>query len=140
MEINYLAIIIVTVITIVLGMGWFGPLFGKVWAEVIGMPEPSTQTAEEKKCAGQKMMPVMITNTVVTLIMMTILYLNVKGLAPVSGITTAFIAWFGFVMPIQAGNALWSGKPRRLAWMMFLLTASYQLLCFVIAGALYTVL
>lgn len=43
-----------------------------------------TERADSKKnVLDKKMMPVMITNTVVTLIMMTILYLNVKGLAPV---------------------------------------------------------
>jgi hypothetical protein len=140
MEINYVAISITTIICVVLGMGWFGPVFGKAWAEIIGMPPASEMTPEQNKAFRQKMIPVYILNVIVTLIMMVILYLNVKGLTPVPGVTTAFLAWLGFVMPIEAGNALWSGKPKRHAWMMFLLTASYQLLCFVIAGALYTAL
>jgi len=35
-EINYIAILVSTVIAVVLGMGWFGPVFGATWATIIG--------------------------------------------------------------------------------------------------------
>lgn len=141
MEINYLLVALATVISVVLGMGWFGPLFGKAWAEIIGMPMPGDMTPEEAKAFKQKMVPIYMANLAITIVMMWTLFLYVGGaktLAGVSGLVAAFSAWFGFVMPIEAANALWSGKPRRSAWMMFALTAGYQLLCFVIAGALYS--
>ncbi len=126
-----------TVIAIVLGMGWFGPIFGKQWAEVIGMKDPSDMTPVERKEAQGKMMPAYIVNVVLTLIMMLVLYYFIKGWSTLSGMTVACIAWLGFVVPLMAGQALWGGKSKRLAWQMFLLTSGYQLICFVVAGAIY---
>lgn len=140
MTANYLAIIIASVIAMVLGMGWYGALFGKVWAKIIGMKDPNELTPEEKKEMNKKSMPLYVIQLVMTLIMMWVLYFYVKSWVTVSGVTASFFAWFGFVLPVQAANALWSGKPKAHAWGLFLITAGYQLICFIIAGALYQVM
>ncbi len=137
MDINYIAILVSAVIAVVLAMGWFGPVFGKIWAEVTGMKDPSQMTPEENKEAQKKMAPAYILNIILTIMMMVVLFFFVKYSNMASGITAAFIAWLGFVVPLMAGQALWSGKSKRLAWQMFLLTSGYQLICFVVAGALY---
>jgi hypothetical protein len=138
MELNYIAIIITTVIAVVLGMGWFGFVFGKLWAEIVGTKDPSLMTLEENKEFQKKMAPVYVVNIVMTFIMMGVLYFFSKGFPEMSPLSITFLAWLGFVVPLEASQSLWSGKSRRHAWQMFLLTCGYQLLCFVIAGAIYT--
>jgi hypothetical protein len=138
MDINYIGILITTTVAVVLGMGWFGPIFGKVWAEIIGMKQATEMTPEENKEFQKKMAPAYIINIVLTGMMMVGLFFFVKGSNAVSGITASFIAWLFFALPLMGGQALWSGKAKRLAWQMFLLTTGYQLICFVVAGAIYS--
>jgi hypothetical protein len=51
------------------------------------------------------------------------------------GVINAFWIWLGFVMPVQAGGALWSGKTKQLSWAMFLIGAGYQLVTLLLAEA-----
>ena len=136
-EINYIAILVSTVIAVVLGMGWFGPVFGATWATIIGVKKPSDMTPEENKDFQKKMVPVYITNMILTLMMMLVLYVGIYFISVFSPIETAFVLWLGFVVPLMGTQALWSGKSKNHAWTMFLLTTGYQLICFVVAGAMY---
>ncbi len=36
-EVNYLAIIVGAVFSMILGAIWYGPIFGKKWMEIIGV-------------------------------------------------------------------------------------------------------
>lgn len=138
MTIQYFSIIIASVIAIVLGMGWFGPVFGKMWAEIIGAKTPADLTPEENKEMQKKMAPLYVVNIILTIGLMFALYFFVMWSRITSGVTAGFLAWLGFVVPLMGTQALWSGKSKRYAWQMFLLTSGYQLICFVVAGALYT--
>lgn len=136
-ETNYIAVLVATVIAVVLGMGWFGPVFGTTWAAIIGAKNPTDMTPEENKDFQKKMVPVYIVNIVLTALMMWVLYISMNIGTLFSPIQSAFVLWLGFVVPLMGTQALWSGKPKRHAWTMFLLTSGYQLICFVVAGAIY---
>lgn len=136
LEINYIGVILSTVIAVVLGMGWFGPVFGNLWSDIIGTKKPGDMTPEENKEFQKKMVPVYIVNIILTCVMMCVLYVFVS-FAPFTSMTSVFVLWLGFVLPLMGTQALWSGKPKRHAWSMFFLTTGYQLICFVVAGAIF---
>ncbi len=119
----------------VLGYIWYGPFFGKAWARIIGM-DMSTMTPEQKKEMGKKMGPMYLLNFLLAILIAGTLGFIINNWAMASGLVTGLIIWLGFVMPMMAMNAMWSGKAKKLAWQMFWLTAGYQLICFIIAGVI----
>jgi hypothetical protein len=48
-----------------------------------------------------------------------------------NGMTVAFWAWLGFVVPIKLGDALWGGKMS-----LFWLGAGYNLVLLLVTGAI----
>ena len=49
LELNYVAVLVCAVVSMVVGAVWYGPLFGKQWMEVIGI-NAKDKKAREKKC------------------------------------------------------------------------------------------
>ncbi len=132
--VNFFTVLALAVGFMVLGFVWYGPLFGKIWMRIIaadtGMISP-----EQKKEMQKKMGPVYLLNFVLVIITLGTLGFVISDWSSASGPVTALLVWFGFIMPMAASAAMWSGKPRTLAWQMFFLTAGYQFVCFIIAGA-----
>jgi hypothetical protein len=133
--INILAVLVIGVIYMILGFVWYGPLFGKMYGRIMGM-DMASMTPETKKAMQKRMGPVYFLNFVMVLITVYVLALFVNFGVGGSGIGAALWVWFGFIMPTIAGQAMWSGKPRKMAWQMFWLSMSYQLIGIVIAGVI----
>lgn len=131
-------IIICLVLAMVLGFIWYGPLFRKKWAEIIGADLNDQQKVAEAK---KGMVPMMAANVVITLVTLIALSMLLGGFVAASiqlAVLVSVFLWLGFVMPTIASAALWSGKPKKLAWSMFFITAGYQLLMFVIYGVVFS--
>ena len=129
---------ITTVLATALGMLWYGPLFGKHWMKVMGV---HFATPEDKKKAQKGMMPIYLLQMLVTFIMfLAFAYFNlfIGPLTIVGGIVFGLFIWFGFIMPIEAGNALWSGKTKKLSLHMFLISTFYQMIVLAIGGIVWT--
>ncbi len=136
--VNIVAVIVCAVVYMIGGYVWYGPLFGKNWAQVIGM-DMSAMTPEKKKEMSKQMWPTMFLNFIVTIVMMYVLALFVDLGIGGSGIVAGIIIWIGFLMPMAASGAMWGGKSKKLSWQMFWLTAGYQLLMVIIAGWILSV-
>jgi hypothetical protein len=113
--VNYWAILVCGVASMVLGSIWYGPLFGKVWASLSGF----ANIDEAKK---QEMMKGMTRSYALTFIAALITayilshvmifassYMNVS--ASSAGVTSAIWMWLGFIAPVTLGSVLWEGKP-----------------------------
>jgi hypothetical protein len=141
--INWWAILVAGIASMVLGMIWYGPfLFGKTWMKIIGV-DLATTPPEKIKAEQKRMFPFYLLQFVVTLVTLYVLanyislYETVSGqFGAIAGITTALWIWLGFVMPLALGGAVWSGKSKKLMLAMFLTTAGYQLVAFVMFGAI----
>src|SRR5580693_6954197 len=86
--VNYLAVLVATIVAFVVGALWYGPFFGKPWKRLMGMNE-----------GMQGSMPVwpMVGGFIATLVMVYVLALLMKGLLITSG---AQAAWLAFVLAI----------------------------------------
>lgn len=128
-------IIIAIVAFQVLGFIWYGPLFGKAWGRIIGMSFDDCNS-EEKKAMQKRMIPTYILNLVSSIV-----FILSYWFALYASLLTAFglalVVYVGFLLPLLAQNALWSGKPRRLAWQMFGIQAGYQALTLIVLWALF---
>ena len=137
MSINIWAVLVCAVAAQVLGMIWYGKgMFGNKWGMIIGM-DTGTMTPERMAEMKKKMMPMAILQFVLSIITAGVLASVMNSylvLGVGDGIKTSLLMWLGFVVPLSAGVAMWSGKPKKLAQSMFLITVSYQLVLFVIFG------
>ncbi len=129
---NYIAIVVCAVVSMAIGMIWHSPaMFGKIWMQVIGA-NPN-MSAEEMKEASKGMGLVYIAQFVLSLIQAFVLSLFIMMAANMGmAVMTALWIFAGFMLPIIGGGALWSGKPKALAWKMFGVSAGFQLIVLVV--------
>ncbi len=114
MELNYLAIVVATVLQFIAGWIWYMPLFGKAWGAMHGYDRLSK---EEQDKAQKEMGPQLGIQFVGTLVMTTVLALFVAGLpAEWNTYGIAGFFWLGFVVPTQASAVMFGGTPR--GWML----------------------
>ena len=120
--VNYLAVLLAGLSNMVVGYLWYGPLFGKTWMKLSGV-----------KMEGGKGSPAMgyivtfITALLAAFILSHFIYLIARDFEiPViitSGMTTAFWAWLGLIVPATISTVLWEGKP----WALWFLNIAYWL-------------
>jgi hypothetical protein len=48
--------------------------------------------------------------------------------------------WLGFIVPVQAGNAIWNSKSPKEKWQLFGITIGYQFVAMILAVVLWNVL
>ena len=133
MIINYWAVLVCGVVSMVIGFVWYGPLFGKAWLQIMGA---ESMTSEQKEMMRKNMWGMYLIQFILSLITVGVLAVHIASWSDISAsaIGIAVCTWFGFVMTTTAGAALWSGKPKRLAWKMFFISAGAQLVSFVVFG------
>jgi len=134
LEINLLAIFVVTLISFALGLLWFGPLFGKHWIKLSKIPASEIAKAKQKS-----MTKPMILNLIGNLITAYILsnFINILGISvAIQGIILGFWIWLGFLACTTLLNSvLWDGKP----WDLFVLNGLYWLVDLMLAGLILAV-
>jgi len=134
MEVNYLAILVCGVAAMVIGFVWYGFLFKKAWAKVIGV-DMSKMSPEECKELQKGMGGVYFAQFVLSLITAYVLAYHIANWAGgETSIIIAIFTWFGFIMTTIAGASLWSGKSKKLAWNMFFISVGAQLVTFIAFG------
>lgn len=126
-QFSFLAIGLAFVAAFFLGFIWYGPLFGKKWAQLAGVemkeggcnkPEPSA-------------MVLTLLGTFLTVFSLAYLLGNGKFCCPM---TVAFVVWLGFYLPLQLGSVAWERKP----WQLLLLNASYSFISLQMVAAILT--
>ena len=109
--INAWAVVAAVVASMVIGMLWYGPVFGKAWMRMMGFTQ-----------ASMKSMPLTPMQAMAGGVVTAALTASVLSwLGGALGLTTgadalrmAFWVWLGFHVPLSAGAWLWEGKSFRL--------------------------
>lgn len=135
--VNYLAVLVAAIASIVLGFLWYGPLFGKQWTQLMGFTPEKMEAAKAKG-----MTTPYILMTIGSLAMSYVLahavifasaYLGAAGVS--AGLTAGFWNWLGFVAPVTLGSVIWEGKP----WKLWILNNSYYLVSLAFMGVILSV-
>lgn len=134
--VNYWAILLCGILSLVLGSLWYGPLFGKQWMALSGI-NPGQMTDAQKKGMWKSYVLALVGSLVMAYVLQHSLvfantYLNVSGLW--AGLQGGFWMWLGFVAPVTLGTVLWEGK----SWKLWTLLNSYHLIQLLIFGAVLT--
>jgi hypothetical protein len=133
-EVNWLAILLAGVSTMVVGFLWYSPkLFGKKWMAYMGY------TPESMKEGQRQMAKLYLLSFVASLVTAYILS-HVIVLSQyyyeydwvMTGLTSAFFMWLGFVAPVQLTDVLFGGKK----WGLFVINTGYQLVSLLVMGVI----
>lgn len=128
------AILGLTLFSIVLGIIWYGPLFGKKFSWANEWLDFNALSKEDQDKAKKEAMPYYWFQMIVSLVQIFILAYFVDMLPTMPSIKLAFLLWLGFVMPIMAGNVIWSMKPSNKRLTILGIGLSYQLVLMLVAG------
>lgn len=137
--INYWSILACGIASMVLGFLWYGPVFGKMWMELMGWDPSNTAMMEEKKKGAKAGYVLMFLGSLVMawVLSHSILYMKdfmVDQTALSSGLTTAFFTWLGFIATVTMGSVLWEGK----SWKLWCFNNAYYLVQLLMFGAILT--
>ena len=123
---SLLAMGIAVFVSFMFGYVWFGPLFGKVWAELMGIK------MDESKCGKPPVSSLIL--TLVGTVFTTMVLAYILTYKPSCNFGAALFIWLGFYVPVQMGVVLWEGKP----WKLFALNVSYYFLNLQLIAAILT--
>lgn len=126
-EVNYLAILLASVASLIIGSVWYSKLaFGETWMRMVDLTEET---------AKAKMLPAVVAMFLLSLVMgymlshVTYMSMSVFGYsAQVAGLSSAFMMWGGFVLPTIMGTGLFEQRRKKLLlinlgnWLVTLLT------------------
>lgn len=127
--INWLAVVVCSVVGFLVGGAWYGALFTKKWIAAYRFTEAEVAAAAK---VGVRNFAIFLAVGVVMALAMAILFNNLNVATLADGVKVAVFLWVGFVTMIHimqhcAGNY----EPAA-----YFIDASYQLLWFVSMGAI----
>ena len=132
-EVNYWAIAIGAVFSMVLGAIWYGPIFGKKWMEIVGVnPDDLEARKKMQKTAG----PLYLIQFLLTLFQVLVLAHLVADTEIAGGVERSLWIWAAFVIPTLAGAVMWTNETGKLKRARFLIQGGYQLVLFTVFGLL----
>lgn len=115
--INLLAVVVAAIGSMILGSIWYGPLFGKVWMNLMGWGNMTPEQMAEGKKSMMKNYAWQFIGSVVTAAVMGSVISAFGAGDLMSGVRVAFCVWLGFFAAGSLGMMLWEGKPMKL-WLL----------------------
>jgi len=131
MELNYIAILILSLVSFLGGAFWYGPLFGKLWMKIHWEKPP---TEQEQKEMMRSMWKMFLMEYIASVLMIFSLACLIGVLPGYSGMMIGFLAWLGFVVPMTISTIIWGGDKRKYWCQKILVSVSYRLVIFILAG------
>ncbi len=129
-DINYLAVVVGAIVNMIIGFIWYGPAFGKAWLQLTGLRMENLDKTQLPKAYGLTFLAALAVSYVLSGIV-DMFQATTIG----SGARAGLWMWFGFIMAGGAFRYIFPFKPFRL----FALDNAYQLVVFVVLGALFAV-
>jgi hypothetical protein len=132
--VNYGAVLLAAIASMVVGALWYGPLLGKPWMKEMGLTKDKIEKEKKKGMSqayglmflGSLVMAYVLSHTTA----FASAYMGIEGV-PV-GLSTGFWNWLGFVAPVTLGSVLWEGK----SWKLWLINNGYYLITMPLMGAI----
>src|SRR6266481_1324485 len=135
-SLNWLAILVAGLSTMVVGFLWYSPLlFAKPWMKEMGYdPNDKARMEEMKKSAGPAYGGSFLASLISAFILALFLHeMRVESLH--IGLLVGFHVWLGFVATVQFTSALFTKQSMKL----FGINTGYQLVCYLAMAAILTV-
>lgn len=124
--INYLAVLIAAIASMIVGFLWYGPIFGKTWTAFMGM-DPKKMTDEMKKGMMKGYLVAFIAALVMAYVLAHVIAYTLAT-SIMDAVFAAFWTWLGFIATVLIGIVLWEKRPVKL----YLINASYYLVTLIV--------
>ncbi len=134
-SLNWLAILVAAISTMVVGLLWYSPLlFAKPWIREMGYdPNDKAGKEEMRKGAGRAYTGSFAASLISAFTLALILHgLRAEDLH--FGLMVSFHVWLGFVATVQFTGALFAKQSMKV----FGINTGYQLVCYLVMGAILT--
>jgi len=134
-SINIPAVVVAAIATMIIGSLWYGPIFGKPWAKMMGFDMEDKAAMEEMKKKAKPAYFWTFLGSIVLAIFLSAFgsTLGIAGMG--EGLLLGFFAWLGFVATTMLANYLFSQREFKL----YLIDSLYHLLNFLVMSAIVTV-
>ncbi len=132
METSYLTILGCGILSMIIGGLWYGPLFGKLWMEILGATEMDIEKRKEMQKEAGKLYLIQF---LLTLMQLYFLDSYIQA-GETTGLINALIIWLAFVMPTIAGSSMWTNDSTKVRWTKFFIQSGYQLVMLAIYGVI----
>ena len=135
-SLNWLAILVAGISTMVVGFLWYSPLlFARPWMMLMGYdPDNKAKLAEIQKGAGKMYGLSFLASLVSAAVLAKIVAVTTVSTV-LYGMKVGFAVWLGFVTTVQLTNVLFAKQPFKL----YLINTGYQLVCYLAMGAILAV-
>ncbi len=138
MDINYVAILVASVIQFCIGFVWYGFMFGKLWGQIHGFDKLSK---EEQERAMKGMAPFYGLQFAVTVLTTFVLALFVASMSEEwHAFGIAGWLWLGFVLPTQISAVIFGGTEGKWILKKILVMSGAALACLMAAAAVLELL
>ena len=132
MQLNYLAILIATIVEFAIGAVWYSFLFGKLWGKIHGFDKLTKEVQQKMMKEMGPYYGLQFIVTVITTVVLAFLLVSLPDLNP--HLLAAYV-WIGFVVPTQVSAVVFGGTERKWIVKKILVMAGASFLCLE-AGAL----
>jgi len=125
---NWIAFLIAVLLPMIVGSLWYGPIFGKIWMEMMNLTEEKIrEDLNPAKSYGGSFIGSILTAYVFSLL---VTYMGMGTL--LGGLTVGFMAWVGFALPMGWQSVAWEDKGTGV----FVLNQAYNLIVFLLMGGI----
>ncbi len=138
MDINYVAVLVATVLQFIVGAVWYTFIFGEAWGKIHGFEKYSKA---EQEAMMKQMGPwygLQFLITIVTTLALAAFIQNTT--ADWSAYMVAFVAWIGFVVPTQMSAVIFGGTEAKWMWKKMAIMAGGSLACLMTAAVVLELL
>ncbi|MEK6879140.1 MAG: DUF1761 domain-containing protein [Nanoarchaeota archaeon] len=139
--VNYVAVFAAAISFMVLGFLWYSPvLLGKPWMKLRGLTVADAKAAQTEMgmLYGLTFVVSLLTAYVLTHVMaFAISYMGTDRV--MTGLTSGFWIWLGFVMPTQVGNTIF-GSDNKNRWKLLGIDTTYQAVGLMLMGFILGIL
>lgn len=126
--INWLAVVVGTMVSMALGALWYGPLFGNLWLRLI------EKRAEEIEADPMDYLKTAVA-ALVAMIFLNLVVISFGATSMVDGITAGALTFIGFGGTLTFVYTTFEG-PKESVWLLY---SAYQLVVFAIMGGVFAV-
>ena len=123
MSVNYVSVLVATIVSFIVGFLWYGPLFGKAWMKLNKISKKDIAKAQ-KDGIGSKMVLCLI-GTFITAYVLSVVISNLGLVLMSEVIMLSLILGIGLIsMTTILGSVLWDNK----SWGLFLFNSIYWII------------
>ena len=127
-ELNWWAILVVTVVAFMLGFIWYGPVFGKAWLNALG------KTEDEIQPSPTPFLITIVTTLITSIVMAVLVHLLAIDNWMLGALLGAAVG-VGFIAASNASDTAFC----RWSWNLFAIQSSYRVVYSIVMGVILAI-